>query len=60
MTCKTYIIHYLFLVLLKNKKVVHLIKKSYILLNFNQLNIMNNLEQSYKKILEVLLNLFGK
>ena len=28
-------------------------------MNFKQLNIMNNLEQSYKKILEVLLNLFG-
>lgn len=28
-------------------------------MNFNQLNIMNNLEQSYKKILEVLSNLFG-
>ena len=28
-------------------------------MNSKQLNIMNNLEQSYKKILEVLLNLFG-
>ena len=28
-------------------------------MNFKQLNIMNNLEQSYKKILEVLSNLFG-
>ena len=26
---------------------------------FKQLNIMNNLKQSYKKILEVLSNLFG-
>ncbi len=29
-------------------------------MNFKQLNMRNNLEQSYKKILEVLLNLFGK
>ena len=28
-------------------------------MNFKQLNMRNNLEQSYKKILEVLLNLFG-
>ena len=28
-------------------------------MNSKQLNIMNNLEQSYKKIIEVLLNLFG-
>ena len=28
-------------------------------MNSKQLNIMNNLEQSYKKILEVLSNLFG-
>ena len=28
-------------------------------MNFKQLNIMNNLEQSYKKILEVLSNLFA-
>ena len=44
----------------KIKKVVHLIKKSYIWLNSKQLNIMNNLEQSYKKILEVLSKFFGK
>ena len=29
-------------------------------MNFKQLNIMNNLEQSYKKILEVLSKFFGK
>ena len=28
-------------------------------MNSKQLNIMNNLEQNYKKILEVLLNLLG-
>ena len=28
-------------------------------MNSKQLNVMNNLEQSYKKILEVLSNLFG-
>ena len=29
------------------------------MIEFQSINIMNNLEQSYKKILEVLLNLFG-
>ena len=44
----------------KIKKVVHLIKKSYVWLNSKQLNIINNLEQSYKKILEVLSIFSGK
>jgi hypothetical protein len=38
----------------KDKKIVHLTKKSYIWLLFNQLNTMNNLVRNYKIILKEL------